>query len=295
MTKLHFPSRHEDGHKGTFGTVCVIGGQRSEDGVLMVGAPTLTANAAMRSGCGKTILAMPQPVLQTGLQLAPSATGIALPVDDVGRIMPSAAVELLDAHACGSRCLAIGPGFGSEWAQQQLIATLLARDDRPVVLDADGLNALAQLEHAQLDLKAPIIMTPHIGEYRHLADAQGIQVDPKNVEEAAKALAQSYGCVVVLKSHMTVVTDGVQSHVNDDGSVVLATGGSGDVLAGIIAGLLVQFGVNCIDHLMDAAITGVAIHADVGNQFVKEHGSTGMIAPDMLLQIPDAISRLKGN
>ena len=119
------PPRPKDGHKGTFGSVCVIGGQRSEDGLVMVGAPALTANAAMQSGCGKALLAMPQQVLQAGLSLAPTATGIELPVDEVGRIIPSAAIEAIDSHAAGCRCLAIGPGFGAEWPQQQIVATLL--------------------------------------------------------------------------------------------------------------------------------------------------------------------------
>ena len=295
MSQYEIPSRMADGHKGTFGTVCVIGGYRSEDGVVMLGAPTLTASAAMRVGCGKAILAMPQPLLQSGLQLVPTATGIALPIDDVGRLMPSASVELLDTHASSSRCLAVGMGFGSGWAQQQLISTLLARDDRPIVLDADGLNALSQLEQGQLEIQAPVIMTPHIGEYQRLASSQGIQVDSSNVQEAAIALAQAYGCVVVLKSHLTVVTDGVNTHIDDQGSVVLATAGSGDVLTGIIAGLLVQYGVGCVDHVMDAAVLGVAIHAAAGNKYADLHGTSGMLATDLLLEIPDAISLLRGN
>ena len=142
MNEFDLPTRSEDGHKGTFGSVCVIGGQRSEDGLVMVGAPTLAANAAMRSGCGTVMLSMPQQLLQTGLALSPTATGIELPVDEVGRLIPSAVIESLDKHASGCRCLVIGPGFGTDWPQQQIIATLLSRDDRPVILDADGLNAL---------------------------------------------------------------------------------------------------------------------------------------------------------
>ena len=88
------PPRPTEGHKGTFGSVCVIGGQQSEDGVVMLGAPALAANAAMRTGCGKAILAMPQSILQSGLQLAPTSTGIALPIDEVGRVMPSPSMEL---------------------------------------------------------------------------------------------------------------------------------------------------------------------------------------------------------
>lgn len=292
MSPFVLPTRSEDGHKGTFGSVCVIGGQRSESGIIMFGAPALTANACLRSGCGKALLAMPQPVLQSGLLLAPSATGIELPVDEVGRLLPSAGIEALDANASDCRCIAIGPGFGSDWPQQQIIATLLARENRPVVLDADGLNALAQLPSGQLELRAPTILTPHVGEYERLAGAMGITVDASNHVEAAEALAQAYGCVVVLKSDVTVISDGVRSVKESGGSVVLATGGSGDVLTGIIAGTLVQFGKDCITHLFDAGVLAVRVHALAGESFKTEHGNAGMLATDLLDRIPSAIGRV---
>jgi NAD(P)H-hydrate epimerase len=287
MTDLQLPARIEDGHKGTFGSVCVIGGQRSEDGAIMIGAPTLTANAAMRSGCGKVMLAMPQQLLQTGLSMAPVATGIELPVDDVGRIIPSAAIEAIDRHAAGCRALAIGPGFGSEWPQQQIIATLLAREDRPVVLDADGLNAFAQLLSGQLELRAPTIMTPHIGEFKRLATTVGIESD------SAEELAQALGCVIVLKSHTTTISDGVRTVELKLGGVELATAGSGDVLSGIIAGILVQYGADCVTHLFDTAVLGVHIHSLAGKEFADEHGSSGMLATDLLEQIPNVIATLR--
>jgi len=287
MSLPSLPPRPSDGHKGTFGSVCVIGGQRSEDGSVMIGAPTLAANAAMRSGCGKVMLAMPQQLLQTGLSITPTATGIELPTDEVGRVIPSAAIEAIDTHATGCRCLTVGPGFGSEWSQQQIVSTLLAREDRPVVLDADGLNALAQLSSGQLELRAPTIMTPHIGEYTRLAKAVGIEVG------SAEELSRAYGCVVVLKSHTTTVSDGVRTEVVEEGGVELATGGSGDVLSGIIAGLLVQYGADCVSHLFDAAVLGVHIHALSGKEFSKECGSTGMLATDLLDRIPKVISSLR--
>lgn len=288
MTNAILPTRAEDGHKGTFGSVCVIGGQRSEDGAVMIGAPTLTANAAMRSGCGKVMLAMPQQLLQAGLTLAPVVTGVELPVDEVGRLIPSAAIEAIDRHAAGCRALVIGPGFGSDWPQQQIIATLLSREDRPIILDADGLNAFAKLPSGQLELKAPTIMTPHIGEYRRLAVAAGVE------GESAQALAQAYGCVVVLKSDVTVISDGVETIEEQLGSVVLATGGSGDVLTGIIAGILVQYGVDCIEHIFDAGVLGVRIHTMAGESFARDHGTTGMLATDLLARIPKAIATLRG-
>ena len=288
MSEPQFPIRTQSGHKGTFGSVCVIGGQRSEDGAVMIGAPTLTANAAMRSGCGKVMLAMPQQLLQAGLSLAPVVTGVELPVDEVGRLIPSAAIEAIDRHAAGCRALVIGPGFGSDWPQQQIVATLLSREDRPIILDADGLNALAKLPSGQLELKAPTIMTPHVGEHKRLATAAGV------VADTAQALAQAYGCVVVLKNDVTDITDGVRTVEEREGSVVLATGGSGDVLTGIIAGILVQYGVDCVKHLFDAAVLGVRVHATAGESFAGDHGNTGMLATDLLARIPKAIATLRG-
>ena len=287
MTFPQLPIRAEDGHKGTFGSVCVIGGQRSEDGAIMLGAPTLTANAAMRSGCGKVMLAMPQQLLQTGLSMVPVATGIELPVDEVGRLIPSAAIEAIDRHAAGCRALAIGPGFGSDWPQQQIIATLITKEDRPIILDADGLNALSKLPSGQLELRAPVIMTPHVGEFKRLAESVGIK------EESADALAQAYGCIVVLKSETTEISDGVQTARIKDGSVVLATGGSGDVLTGIIAGILAQYGMDGVERLFDAAVLGVHIHAVAGEAFAQKNGNAGMLATDLLERIPSAIATLR--
>lgn len=230
---------------------------------------------------------MPQPVLQAGLLSAPHSIGIELPVDDVGRIIPSSAIEAIDRHANGCRCLAIGPGFGCGWEQQQIIATLIARDDRPIILDADGLNALALLPSAQLDLRAPIVMTPHVGEYRRLAKAMGTNI------ESPEELAQVYGCVLVLKSDTTQVFDGVRTTKITEGGVELATGGSGDVLTGIIAGLVAGYGIDGVSHVYDAAVLGAIIHARCGKSFASEHGNTGMLATDLLKRIPDVIATLR--
>ena len=291
--ELNFPPRPSDGHKGTFGSVCIVGGCRSEDGAVMLGAPTLAANGAIRSGCGKTILAMPQPLVLAGLSMSPSSTGIELPVDEVGRLMPSPAIEAIDSHASGCRCFAIGPGLGCDWSQQQLVATLLSRDDRPIVLDADGLNALAQLESGHLELRAPTILTPHVGEFRRLAEKMNVEVNPDDYSNSTEALAQAYGCVVVLKSATTFVSDGVKTVEIESGSVVLATSGSGDVLTGIISGLLVQFGVDCSNNLFDSAVLGVEVHARAGQLFETANGNAGLIATDLLERIPEAISSLK--
>ncbi len=290
---FQLPPRPADGHKGIFGSVCVIGGQRSEDGLVMLGAPTLTANAAMRVGCGRCMLAMPQTMLAEALSIAPTSTGIELPVDEVGRLMSSCAVEAIDRHATSCRCLVIGPGFGDGWPQQQIVATLLSRDDRPVVLDADGLNAFAKLESGHLELQAPTVMTPHIGEYKRLAERLDIVVPASEPKQAAESLAQTLGCIVVLKSNNTVITDGVRTFEERGGSVVLATGGTGDILAGVIAGLISGYGADGPMRLIEAAVLGVRLHAMAGKSYEDTHGICGMLASDLLEQLPRAMADLR--
>ncbi len=292
MTELNLPPRPDDGHKGTFGSVCVIGGCKSEDGLVMLGAPALAANAALRSGCGQAVLATPQPILAHALTLAPTATGVELPVDDVSRLMPSQSITLVDQHCGSCRAFALGMGFGQGWSQQQIVATLTARDDRPIVLDADGLNALASLKQGSLDLHAPLVLTPHVGEFKRLAEAYNVDVSG-SIEEGAQRLAQTCGAIVVLKSDTTVITNGIQTEIFTEGGVELATGGSGDVLAGLIAGLIAQFGVNSSDHLFDAALLGVHIHAYAGRAVVERQGNTGLLATDLLQEIPKTISVLR--
>ena len=113
------PARPPDGHKGTFGTVCVIGGQCAGDRV-MVGGPALAALGALRAGAGLAVLAVPAPIMSGALTIAPAATGLALPVDSTNRLAPSAVAALLDEHLSDFACLVVGPGFGSDREQQTI-------------------------------------------------------------------------------------------------------------------------------------------------------------------------------
>jgi NAD(P)H-hydrate epimerase len=292
------PPRPADGHKGTFGTVCVVGGQ-CEAPRVMIGGPALCALAALRVGAGLAVLAMPEPLLAAGLTIAPSATGLALPVDAQGRLVPNRVAEVLDAHAEGLSCVAIGPGLGPGPAAQQILARLITQTHVPLVIDADALNALAALREVQRDLRAACILTPHPGEYQRLAAALGIAIDVRRAErreEAAMALAQRLGCVVVLKGRHTVVSDGRSAFVNRSGNVALATAGTGDVLTGIIAGLVAQFAARGGDtaapgrlSLLECARWGARLHGRAADRWRERHGDAGMLAADLLLELPDAL------
>jgi NAD(P)H-hydrate epimerase len=302
MTDEHpsLPPRPADGHKGTFGTVCVLGGQAAGARV-MVGGPAFAALGALRAGAGLAVLAVPRPIMPAALITAPSATGLALPVDERGALRPSEVAELLDEHLSSFSCLAIGPGFGAGVEQQQIIMRLIARDEIPIVVDADGLNAMAQVRDFDRDVRASTILTPHPGEYRRLADALGIKGDPIEPHlrrEAAEVLAQRLGCIVVLKGAGTVVTDGLSTTVNETGGAALATAGTGDVLTGVIAGLVAQYAglVSAAEpapDLLHCARLGVYIHGLAADRWQERHGDAGLLAGDLLAEIPAAVAQLR--
>lgn len=313
MTELpRFPARPSDGHKGTFGTVCVIGGQVGGDSPrVMVGGPAFAALGALRSGCGLAVLAVPMPIMAAALVIAPSATGLALPVDgSTGAMKPSEIAHMLDHHMHSFRCIAIGPGFGSEVPQQQVVVRLASQNDVPLVIDADAINCLANLHDFHRDMRCNAILTPHPGEFDRLANRMGFDIDatdPKSRPAAAEELARRLGCVVALKGARTVISDGVNTHINESGNVALATAGTGDVLTGVIAGFVAQFFKPHLGmaskqvaaqqqgglSLFDCARLGVHVHGLAADAWAAKHGDAGMTALDLVDEIPEALRTMR--
>jgi NAD(P)H-hydrate epimerase len=305
------PVRPTTGHKGTFGTVLVLGGCRS-DGRVMLGAPCLAARAAARAGAGLVVLAVPEPLAVAAVGLVPEATAISLPVDDGGRILASEAAALLDANLPRADCVVAGPGLGGGAAVQQVLVRLAAREDVPMVLDADALNALAAVPRFDADLRAPAILTPHPGEFDRLAGALGLEADPREPDrrpEAARMLAGRLGCVVALKGAGTVVSDGLSHWINDSGGPVLATGGTGDVLAGLIGGLVAQHagtdagvpgGSEGPAPLGLADLTRIAVraHGLAADGWATGHGgpsrAAGMRPEELVDRLPAVLADLRG-
>lgn len=291
------PRREPEGHKGTFGSVLVVGGHAANP--VMLGGPALAARAALRSGCGLCTLAMPEPLLAQALGVASSATGCALPVDPQGHLLASAAAEALDPVIARARSVVVGPGLGGGFAVQQLVLRLAATVEVPLVIDADALNALAATPDFAADLRAPIVLTPHPGEFTRLADALAMEldpVDPSRREHAAGALAARLGCVVVLKGSRTVVSDGVRAWICGAVEPALATGGSGDALSGVLAGLAAQFArVDARQPLalFETACLAVQLHADSAARWAARHGHAGMLAEEIADGIPDAMAALR--
>ena len=289
------PVRDPAGHKGTFGTVCVIGGHAAHP-TTMLGSVVLASLGALRAGAALCIAAAPEPLVPSILAANPSATGLPLAVDGEGHLVPHAVAAAIDEHARRADVFVIGPGLGTGFPEEQVTVRLLSQDDgRPVVVDADALNCLAATPRFDLDLRAPIVLTPHPGEYARLAKALSIDADPLDPvarPHAAERLAQRLGCVVVLKGHGTVVSDGHRTWTCAHGNDALAVGGSGDVLSGVVAGLLAQFGPKL--GLYDCARLAVEAHAIAGERWAARAGGTaGMLAAELAAEIPGALGTLR--
>lgn len=283
------PSRPEDGHKGIFGTVLVIGGC-DDDKACMVGGPSFAAIGALRAGAGRAILATPRTILSSCLEVAPSATGLPLSEE------PSQAVACVMEMLPQVQAVIIGPGLGASERSRALVTSVLQSDDSPpIVLDADGLNVFASEAGHGMTFRNPVVLTPHPGEYDRLAEALNLPLKPRSAGERVEAARKLSGClnaVCVLKGQGTVVASNDKSWTCERGSVVLATGGTGDVLAGIIGGLLAQ-GVHAdMSDPWDLAAWGTWIHAVAGEQWASRNGSAGMLAADLAEEVPAVMSQV---
>jgi NAD(P)H-hydrate epimerase len=278
------PERAPDAHKWTSG-VLVVGGSGG-----MTGAPLLVSHAAMRGGAGIVWCALP------GDDAARRASGTevitkALPADEASGTLARDALELLLADVGRFAAVAVGPGLGGvgEPDLQYVVRGLVAEARPPMVLDADGLNALAgdfTALHARRTLGADVVLTPHAGEYQRL---MGAPVGGDRLA-AARTLAERSGAVVLLKGPGTVVADpGGRVALNPTGGTELATAGSGDALTGIIAGFLAR-GAGAFE----AAAAGAWVHGHVGDQLLAVDGP-GVVASDLVAGIGRTLHELGVN
>lgn len=270
--------RDPDAHKGDFGHLMLIAGSPGK-----AGAAVLAAKGALRSGAGLVSVATPNglvPVIQSHLAEAmciPSAESIE------GTLGLGSELELVKAAASMSACV-LGPGLSTHYETTQVIRNLIQRITIPLVIDADALNALVGHLEVLTRAKATVIATPHPGEMGRLLgiSSRDVQKDRINI---AREFARKYRIVLVLKGAGTVVAipDG-RVFINSTGNPGMATGGTGDVLAGVIGGLLAQ-GLTA----EQAACIGVYLHGLAGDLALKEKGETGMIAGDLIEKISAAM------
>ncbi|MBS0264325.1 MAG: NAD(P)H-hydrate dehydratase [Planctomycetes bacterium] len=270
LTLPKLPSRPDDSHKGSFGNALIVAGSRG-----MSGAAVLAGLGALRGGAGLTTLAIPVGVQSIVAGYEPSYLTVGLPEDASGRIALAASTEIFE-RAQQATAVAIGPGWGKSGELVELARVLYTQLDKPLIVDADALNALASLpEGLPATPPAPRILTPHPGEFSRLTgrDTAEIQADR---ESLAAAFASEHNLVVVLKGQGTVITDGQQAAINTTGNSGMATGGTGDVLTGLVVALLAQ-GVTPFD----AAHLSVHVHGLAGDLAATELGKPGMTASDL--------------
>ncbi len=280
FARAALPPRKKDGHKGDFGKVLVVGGA-----VGYTGAPYLTASAAVRSGCGLVYLGVPESIWQAEAAKCVSAMPFPL-ADRRGSLSRRALPELLERMA-GCGVLALGPGLGRGASARQLVWDLLRQTEKPVVLDADGINALeGHIDILDQRRGRVTILTPHGGEFARVGENPAS--DPVG---AARAFAREHGCFLVLKGHRTV-TAGPEGNVlvNTTGNSGLAKGGSGDVLTGLIASLLAQ-GAGPVM----AAAGAVWIHGRAGDLAAEALTEYCVTPEDVIAAFPRVFSELQGN
>ena len=290
------PERPPRGHKGTFGKVLAIAGSLD-----YAGAALLVCRAAGRGGAGLVTLAVPESLQPLFAAKVIEATTMALPEDDVEEVDPEPSIaRILDND---HDAIVVGPGLRPGLATAELVRLLLAApehepDPAPIVLDAEALRSMATMGEWWSGSVRPCVLTPHIGEFERLREGAGVEAasegdladDDDARQKAAQAAAQAWGQVVVLKGAKTVIAE-------PDGTVTvapfenpaLASGGTGDVLSGLIGSLLAQ-GLKP----GPAARLGVYLHGAAGENLRERLGDAGLLASDLPDVVPGVRKRLAG-
>jgi len=270
------------GHKGTFGHVLVVAGSRGK-----AGAAALAGEGAARIGAGLVTLACPEPVRAEVAALLAEAMTAPLPAGAEGELARGAEREL-GALAEARTAVVLGPGLGRGEAVRAVVRAAVPALARPLVLDADGLVAFAGCPEALRGRAAATVLTPHPGEAAMLLGASADALNRDRVG-AARELAERTGAVAVLKGAATVVAEpGGRLRVNPTGGPALATGGTGDVLAGAIGGLLAQ-GLDAFE----AASVGAYVHGLAGDRLASARGAAGVLARDVACELPAAAASLR--
>ena len=275
------PERSIFGHKGSFGHLLVLAGSPGK-----TGAAALAGNAAARSGCGLVTVAVPAAIHDIIEVKLTEAMSCSLPSQDgLLCIQAKSQIEQLLAER---QSLAIGPGLGQSLDLAELVSSLVRSATVPIVVDADGINLLSgQLEGLQGRSEQPLILTPHPGEMARLTGLSVAEIEA-NRFVVAQEFAVKYGVVLLLKGARTIIAapDG-RVNINTTGNDGLASGGSGDVLTGLIGGLLAQD----LDGF-SAASLAAWLHGRAAELVAESQGTAGMIASDLLCQLPVARQEL---
>lgn len=263
------PDRHPETHKGDYGKILLLCGSRG-----YTGAAALATMGCLRSGAGLVYLAVPESIY--AIEAVKLTEAIVLPLPDSNGVVDASAAIWVEKLLPKMDAVLIGPGLGQSDGALVVLRTVLDKFEGPIVVDADGINLLAQHKDFLRRRNHPTILTPHEGEFARLKpDYRG-----ERLTDAA-LFAEEYGCIVLLKGHRTLITDGSICYKNTTGNPGMAVGGSGDVLAGIIVSLVAQ-GL----PPLQAAAAGAWLHGSAGDRCAVRIGQYGMLPSDLLEDLP---------
>ena len=273
--------RAQNSHKGCYGYVSLLGGCRSYAGAVKLASMSC---AALRAGCGVAQLIVPEEIAPSVAPYLLESTLATLPSKDGEMLFDP---DALDAHLASKKALAIGMGWGRGKDNARILSHILSTASLSLCVDADGLNTLATLDPSLLQNTAcRVLLTPHVKEFDRLS-GYGMDAILSDPIGTSMRYAKENGVCLLLKGACTVVTDGEQVILVDRGCAGMATAGSGDVLSGVLAGLLGYNGVSVMTAACGAYVAGLA-----GEMAEKEKGAISMLASDTVSKIPEAIREM---
>ena len=263
------PKRNADTHKGNYGRILLLCGSRG-----YTGAAALAAMVALRTGAGLVYLGVPESIYE--IEACKLLEPIVFPLTDFNGMLSSDAISKIQGLIPKMDAVLIGPGLGQSAETQKVVIEVLNKSNCPVVLDADGINMICDHINVLRGRKYPTILTPHDGEFVRL----GGNKDSDRIE-ASMQMAKELNCILLRKGHHSIITDGSACYINHTGNPGMATGGSGDVLSGIIVSLLGQG----LQSIM-AAACGAWLHGAAGDLCMHEIGQYGMLPQDIVHFLP---------
>lgn len=272
--------RDPDSHKGTFGHLLVLAGSPGKSG-----AAVLCADAALRSGSGLVTLGVPRSVAHAVEEKTTEVMSVSLADSEDGTFGEQAGEEAIKHLENGKTAIAVGPGISTSRGAGELVRTLVSECAVPMVFDADALNVISQDPGILTKAKAPVIVTPHPGEMARLCGSDTKRVQDDRVGTAA-GFSEKYGCHTILKGARTVTaTAEGKVFINPTGNPGMASGGTGDVLTGVVAGLVAQ-GYDCAE----ACVLGVFLHGHAADLVLEETGTFGFTASEISDKLPASVN-----
>lgn len=275
--KKLLPKRNEYSHKGSYGKLGIVAGSKG-----MTGANYLATMSALRTGSGLVYSIVPESILE--IMSMKLIEAIVVPLKDNQGYFSEESIDSIKNKINDYNSLVIGPGLGYKENMRGFVEFLIEKFQGPILLDADGLNLVS----GNIDIlklrNNKTVLTPHPGEFARLT-GRSIQEIENSREKYSVEFSKKHGVITILKGHKTIVTDGEQIYINNTGNAGMATAGSGDILSGIIGSFMSQ-GIEAFD----ASTLGVYVHGLAGDICKENLGEYGMIARDIIEEIPKALN-----